>query len=132
MVLQSEFVDEDLEHFEDIVEETDNESNTAPMNRENARLVNISDGLESNSDSSKDLADSPDVSFSSDDDISDEADDLVMGDDLNNLQETRAMPNYGRHQSMESVMRSLLPGGYNPRLREPSYWYLYLWASFLS
>lgn len=125
-MLQNEFVDEDLEHFEDIVEETNNESNTAQMNRENARLVNISDDLESNSDSSQDLADSSDVSFSSDDDISDEAEDLIVGNDLNNLQETRAMPNYGRHQSMESVMRSLWPGGYNPRHREPSHWYLYL------
>lgn len=131
-MLQNEAVDDDdLEHFEDIAEETDTEPNTTLMKEETAVWVkNNNDNFQSDSDSSRDIDGSLDATSSSDDDSSEEAVDLIGGDDLNNLQESRTMPSQGRHQAVGSVTPSLLPGGYNPRHREPLHWYLHLWLFF--
>lgn len=86
--------------------------------------VNSGDRFESDSDSAQDVDDSPDTVYSfSDDEIFDEAEDLIMGKNLNCLQECRTTSNQeDRHRSPGCM----LPGGYNPRHRDPSHWYLYL------
>ncbi|XP_057981919.1 protein SLOW WALKER 2 [Malania oleifera] len=120
MVLQNESVDEDLEHFEDIVEDADDEPTAASKKPENAvEIFHSNDSVKSDGDSSQDVDDSP--ASSSEDDVSDEGEELLVGNGLNDRQEPKTVSNHERHQSPGSVMRSFLPGGYNPRHREPSY-----------
>lgn len=124
MVLQNESADEDLEHFEDIVEETENQTSTKVEEPENnSGTVHTNNCIDSDNDSSQDEGVPP--ASESEDDVSDEADDLFIGGDSKNVEETNTMPDQTKQQSQVSKMSSL-PGGYNPRHREPSYWYLHL------
>lgn len=135
MVLQSELVDDDLEHFEDIVEETDNEPSTASKKTENKNnFVDSFDSAKPDIDSSQDVDDSPDVSPSpsSDDELSDEAEELIVEYGSKGVSESKKMPNHDSHQQKCPIMKSLLPGGYNPRHREPSYWYHYFEFFFVN
>ncbi|KAJ6714998.1 CCAAT-BINDING FACTOR-RELATED [Salix viminalis] len=119
MVLQSESVDEDLEHFEDIVEETDNEPSTTPKKEEiGVDLVGNSDKMDSESDSAEDEDDSP--ASSSEDDVSDE-DELIMEDSSKEPQESQPQSDHNGNQPLINSSGSSLPGGYDPRHREPSY-----------
>lgn len=103
MVLQNELADEELEHFEDIVEDSDIQANKA------------ADRPGSSDDSSEDEAGSP--APSSDDESSDKGDDDLLGfGGLSNLQE---------FQQRVQNANSTLPGGYDPRHREPTYWYFF-------
>ncbi|KAK9282464.1 hypothetical protein L1049_005382 [Liquidambar formosana] len=120
MVLQNESVDEDIEHFEDVVEETDNEPSTASKEPESdGGFVHSSDNVDSDSDSLQNEDDSPAL-YSEDDDL-DEAENFLLGDGLEDLQESKTVSGIGGHQPQVSTTRSLLPGGYNPRHREPSF-----------
>lgn len=130
MVLQNESADEDLEHFDDIVEETENQTSTKVEEPENnSGTVHTNNSIDSDNDSSQDEGVPP--TSESEDDVSDEADDLFIGGDsknveeTNTMQETNTMPDQTKQPSQVSKMSSL-PGGYNPRHREPSYWYLHL------
>lgn len=124
MVLQNESADEDLEHFEDIVEEAENQTSTKVEEPENnSGTVHTSNSIDSDNDSSQDEGVPP--TSESEDDVSDAADDLFIGGDSKNVEETNTMPGQTKQQSQVSKMSSL-PGGYNPRHREPSYWYLHL------
>lgn len=107
-----EIVDDDHEHFVDIVEEVDNKPITASTKPENAtKGVNSSDHCESDSGDSR-----QDAISNSSHDISNEAEDLIMGNDLNRLQRSKTSSSYSRHEPPESIMRpSQQPGGYNPR-----------------
>ncbi|KAF9689828.1 hypothetical protein SADUNF_Sadunf01G0133100 [Salix dunnii] len=119
MVLQSESVDEDLEHFEDIVEETDNELSTTPKKQEiGVDLVGNSGKIDSESDSAEDEDDSP--ASSSEDDVSDE-DELLMKDSSKEPQESQPKSDHNGNQPQINSSGSSLPGGYDPRHREPSY-----------
>nr|CAN61791.1 hypothetical protein VITISV_015796 [Vitis vinifera] len=129
-VLQNESVDDELEHFEDIVEETENEpstvketedkGNTVLEKRESTReLINISENMKSDGDSSEDEDDSPASDLESD--ASDEGEDLLIENDLENLQESKTFSDHNGNQSQVSVTKPRLPGGYDPRHREPSY-----------
>lgn len=121
MVLQSEFVDEDLEHFEDIVEETDNEPSDASKKQENdAKLVNGTDDRKSDSDSSEDEDELP--ASDSEEDVEDESEELIIRDNANDLHKSGTPSHHDEHRPHASS-KSFLPGGYNPRHREPSYWY---------
>lgn len=121
-MLQSESVDEDLEHFEDIVEETDNEPSTTPKKEEiGVDLVGNSDKMDSESDSAEDEDDSP--ASSSEDDVSDE-DELLMEDSSKEPQESQPQSDHNGNQPLINSSGSSLPGGYDPRHREPSYWYV--------
>lgn len=115
VVLQNEVTDEELEHFEDIVEETDiQESKTA--DKQDSKGVDDND----NDDPSEDEA-----SPSSDDEyFSDEGDDdLLSFGGLTNLQELERTSIQATSQSRGKYANSSLPGGYDPRHREPIYRY---------
>lgn len=120
MVHQNESLDEDLEHFEDIEEETDNKSSTASENSKcdggwvcNSNIVN------SNRYSSLNEDESP-AYYS--EDVLEEAEDLLVRDGSKKLQEFKTKSGFDGHKSKVSTLRSFLPGGYNPRHREPSFW----------
>lgn len=117
MLLQSESADEDNEHFEDIMEETENQQinpSKKPEKAVDATVPNSNKRVNSVSDDTSSQDEVESKSSCSDDNISDEADDLILKENLNEMKDTETPSN--------SVKPSL-PGGYNPRHREPSYWY---------
>lgn len=116
MLLQSESADEDNEHFEDIMEETENQQ-IYPSN--DATVPNSNEIVNSGSDDTSSQNEVESKSSYSEDNISDEADDLILKESLNEMKDAET-PSNG--------VKPSLPGGYNPRHREPSYWY----HSFLS
>ena len=125
MVLQDESVNEDFEHFEDIVEETVNHKITKLKEPDNAReTVSAGDSIDTASDSSEEEDASP-VS-DSESDASDEADDLLVRGALEDVKEAKSIVGRTGDQPQVSDTRTSLPGGYNPRHREPSYWYFHL------
>lgn len=124
---QNESADDDIEHFKDIVEETENQAPTTSPEKpdKDVEVANGSDGIDSESDTSLDEGGGSPMSGFEDGD-SDEGDELLVGGGgLNDLQATRKMSDLNTIQSKVSgVKKSLLPGGYDPRHREPSYWYV--------
>lgn len=124
MALQNESLDDELEHFEDVIEETDNEPSTVPTKQtdDNAPVQNGEDG-KSDVGSSESEDDLP-ASSEDDDDSGDALEDagfLLAKSDMNHKKSKSASDDEG-HKSQVSTKKSLLPGGYDPRLREPSYW----------
>ncbi|PIN01186.1 hypothetical protein CDL12_26307 [Handroanthus impetiginosus] len=116
MMLQSEAADEDLEHFEDITENEDNQAIPAPDKRDNkgcdADTMNRSDD---DSDTPLDESDSS-TSGSEEDGLSDLGN-LLGGEGLGKLDESKSTSNNEVH----NIQRPTLPGGYNPRHREPTF-----------
>lgn len=122
MMLQNESADDDIEHFEDIVEEGDNQKTTELMKQRNTvETVATADGTNSDTDSTQDEGGSS--TSGSESDVSDEVDDLFIGGDLENVKETKRVPDETKQLPQTSDVTSSLPGGYNPRHREPLYWY---------
>lgn len=120
LVLQNESANEDVEHFEDIEEETTDQKPTKSIETDNAsKIVSTSDSTNTDGDSSQE----EDVSSASDSetDVSDEEEDLLVAGGLEDVKETKEIPDLTKQQPQVSVGRSSLPGGYNPRHREPSY-----------
>lgn len=115
-MLQNESVDEDLEHFEDIAEEEEDQANMTQNRTNNVdKVVRRNDCNSTGSDSSGDQGD-PAASDSEDGDVDERS--LFVTDGLNNLTESKPVFEL---QEQESEAK---PGGYNPRHREPSFWYL--------
>lgn len=120
-MLQNESNDEELEHFEDVIEETAEEPSTAAKEEENdGGLVHSTDAANLDSESSEDEDESP--AFNSEDDGSDEAEEFLMRNDSKDLEESKIVSPLNAQQPQVSSKKSLLPGGYDPRHREPSYW----------
>lgn len=122
MVLQNESNDDDLEHFEDIVDETENESRTASKkSRITKGFVHDSDIVKADGNSSEDenVAATP----YSEDHVPDKGEDLVMTD-------SQKPADVNGHRPPVPNLSPSLPGGYNPRHREPSYWYFSTFFSF--
>lgn len=117
-MLQSELVDEELEHFEDIVEEADNKE--INDSREENNSGSIIDDSVKDGDSSEEEDGLP-VSSSSDDELSDEAAELLIKNVSPSTRGVELSKNKIDQSGVNST-DSLLPGGYNPRHREPSYW----------
>ncbi|KAK8524739.1 hypothetical protein V6N13_015752 [Hibiscus sabdariffa] len=117
-MLQNESVDEDLEHFEDIVEETVAEPSLASKKEENNAGIHV--GEAANSDSSEDEGVLPSYS---DDDISEDANELIIRETPKDfrVQEPKTISNQNASKPPKSTTKSFLPGGYDPRHREPSY-----------
>ncbi|KAG8380205.1 hypothetical protein BUALT_Bualt07G0169200 [Buddleja alternifolia] len=119
MVLQNETADadEDLEHFEDITENDDNQAVIAPDNRENnkALVADAEDGSDNDSESSLDEGGS--ANSESDEDSLNEEDDLLGKGDVYKLEEIKSTSDNEVHDLQDVT----LPGGYNPRHREPTY-----------
>ncbi|KAK7349332.1 hypothetical protein VNO77_06613 [Canavalia gladiata] len=123
MVLQNESIDEELEHFEDVVEETDNEPSTV-SNKQNNDIEHQLNREDANSDTSSpesedDLPASSEDDDSDDDEIED-AGFLLAKNETNHKKSKPISDNEGQ-DSKSSAKKSSLPGGYDPRHREPSY-----------
>ncbi|XP_030535917.1 protein SLOW WALKER 2 [Rhodamnia argentea] len=118
VVLQSESVDEELEHFEDIVEEAHNKEINASREENNFGLI-LDDSVKDD-DSSEEEEDGSLVSSSDDDEHSDEAAELLIKNLSPNTRGVELSKNKIDQSGVNST-DSLLPGGYNPRHREPSY-----------
>ncbi|XP_031280379.1 CCAAT/enhancer-binding protein zeta isoform X1 [Pistacia vera] len=119
MVLQNESVDEEIEHFEDIVEETDNEPSAALRKEENNdKTVNGIHDANSDGESSEDEDDHP--ATDSEDDVSDESGEFLIRDNTKMVQKSETQFDRDTQQPRPSN-KSSMPGGYDPRHREPSY-----------
>lgn len=140
MVIQNESVDEDLEHFEDIAEEEEdqarptqngtnnvdkvlsrNDGNNGVGTNDGDKVLSRNDGIMANTDSSSDN-EVPAASDSEDGDT-DEPSRWFTADGSDNLEESKSVAVRQKQESEAANVRSLLPGGYNPRHREPSFWY---------
>ncbi|CAK9310566.1 unnamed protein product [Citrullus colocynthis] len=123
MVLQSESVDDELEHFEDVVEE-ENIKETSTELREHKDDVQLACGSDAASSDDEDSPDEDDESpdSHSEDDSSDDDGELLMRYDSKDPDEP-LVKNSGENgrQSLTPCKGLSLPGGYNPRHREPSY-----------
>lgn len=121
-MLQNESNDDDLEHFEDITEEEEDKSSSVEKKTNTVeKAVPTNSAVTSNNDSSGDEADSS-ASDSEDGDFN------VAGslneDGFYDLTNTKNEAEESGKPTIPSKDTSLLPGGYNPRNREPSFWYL--------
>nr|XP_043625221.1 CCAAT/enhancer-binding protein zeta [Erigeron canadensis] len=117
MVLQSEQADDELEHFEDIVEDPDMQASKAADKTDTDGADNNDDD---DDDNSEDGAASP--APSSDDEFSDkEDDDMLDFDGSTDLQESQRSSGQTASQPRVPNAKSSLPGGYDPRHREPIY-----------
>lgn len=124
MVLQNESVDEELEHFEDVIEETDNEPGTV-LNKQIDNSKPVQNGEDaghdaSSSESEDDLPAASSEDDDSDDDASEDADFLLAKTEVNHKKSKSVSDNEG--QQLAKPKKSFLPGGYDPRHREPSFW----------
>ncbi|KAG5008950.1 hypothetical protein JHK87_017465 [Glycine soja] len=123
MVLQNESVDEELEHFEDVIE-TDNEPNSLSNNQNNDIGV-VQNGADANSDtsSSESEDDLPASSEDddSDDDASEDADFLLAKNEKEHEKQKKSKSVSDKGQQSQLSPKSSLPGGYDPRHREPLY-----------
>ncbi|KAI4353552.1 hypothetical protein L6164_002492 [Bauhinia variegata] len=122
MVLQNESVDDELEHFEDVKEEADNEPSTAAKKQvDNNGLIQNADGANSDNDSSEVEVD---LQASSEDDDSDDASEdgeFLLARNEKNFEKPKSVSDNEDRQSQLSSKKNFLPGGYDPRHREPSY-----------
>lgn len=125
-MLQNESADEELEHFEDIVEEPEAVPEIeAPKQPENTDKIipNGNNDLKSDSGTSSD-SEVKDDSVSSDSDVSDGGDDFLRKESVSDDSEFKTATNGDKDKPSLSNVWSSLPGNYDPRHREPSYWYL--------
>lgn len=123
MVLQNESVDDELEHFEDVVEEENIKETSTELreHKDDVQPVRGSDAASSDSDSPDEEDEFP-VSHS-EDEISDDDGDLLMRYDSKDTAEPAVKKSSENVQQSHTPCKGLsLPGGYNPRHREPSYW----------
>lgn len=125
MILQNESADDDDEHFEDVLEDAENNVDTILDKPNVCEVASSGEAHETdnNSDSSSDECGGS--TFESEDEVSDEGDDLFTAGVLDDSRESKVGSDHGGPQSLVSndKLRASLPGGYDPRHREPSYWY---------
>ncbi|GAB4841942.1 auxilin-like clathrin-binding protein required for normal clathrin function [Ancistrocladus abbreviatus] len=123
MVLQNESVDEELEHFEDVPDETNDQPVTDIEElKAEASVPRTDSGVDIDRDSSQD-EEAPSAS-STEDDASDDAEDFIPGKSFEEPPESKSNDKLFDHsgsQHLESFTKASLPGGYDPRHREPSY-----------
>ncbi|KAF6166730.1 hypothetical protein GIB67_005606 [Kingdonia uniflora] len=126
MVLQSESIDEDVEHFVDVIDDDPKSEELGPSPPKHliiqaGTVQNGNNCAEKERDSSSDSdSDSSPASESENDDF-DGDDNLIEGKVVSNVWEFKTASDFGKIQTKASNIRSFLPGGYDPRLREPSY-----------
>ncbi|CAA0829454.1 Unknown protein [Striga hermonthica] len=120
MVLQNEAADadEDLEHFEDINENNENHAISVQDNSDEKKPVaDISNGSDSDGDSSND-DEGGSATSGSDRDGFDEGDDLLVEGGFDKVEEIKIITS---DHKVPNLQEGTLPGGYNPRHREPNY-----------
>lgn len=119
MVLQNESADDEFEHFEDIVEDDDSDPKSVPDKRENNSIQSEAVS-KSDSDSSEEDDETP--ASSDDDDVSDEGEEFLVSSNPKVLEKLETVSGSSEQQPKVSSKKSWLPGGYDPRHREPSHW----------
>ncbi|KAI4387338.1 hypothetical protein MLD38_005178 [Melastoma candidum] len=116
-MFQNELVDEELEHFEDVVDESDLKGSEV-FKEEKGFEVNEIDDIAEGGNSSEDEDDLPDPD--TEDEGSNEDDDILIKDIPQEIQEQK--PSEEKTEKFTAKPeQSTLPGGYNPRHREPLY-----------
>ncbi|XP_074288281.1 protein SLOW WALKER 2 [Silene latifolia] len=119
MAIQNEAADDDLEHFEDVLDDSEDEP------RKGAKILEItnvdegrSNALNSDGNSSED---DEAFSASSEEDISDEDGDFVMKSVDKPLESSSTKLADHSGNKLQPSKKHLLPDGYDPRHREPSF-----------
>lgn len=124
MAIQNEAVDEDLEHFEDVPDEAEDDlaSDEMPQNNED----DIDTVLNSDSDSSQD-EEASSASSEEEDNLDEDDDDLFGRKNAKEPLEFNSVKvsDQKEDQLPESLTKHSLPGGYDPQHREPSFWYTF-------
>ncbi|CAN8235305.1 unnamed protein product [Cochlearia groenlandica] len=127
MVSQRESVveEEDVEHFEDVKEEDDAEHKKEAEKEKNGAEADL-DGVKITSKDDDDSSDDEEAlavrqSDEEDDYASDDGEELFIKETPHELKETMEVSNDSKKQSQPPLKSSCLPGGYDPRLREPAY-----------
>ncbi|AES94857.2 putative CCAAT-binding factor [Medicago truncatula] len=122
--LQNESIDDELEHFEDVVEETD-EKPVAVSNKPSDDILPVQNGDTANSDTDSSEGEDDQLASSEDDD--DDLDDALEDGNFS-LAKSKMKHKKSKSESddedkktQESTKKPVLPGGYDPRHREPSY-----------
>lgn len=135
MAIQNEADDEDIEHFEDAPDDTENSpdteanmpiSNNSDKEGTNSKLDSDDEQTNSKLDSDDDSAQEEEASSaSSDEDVSGDDEDLLMKKNVEKPQESNSSKlSVDNGNRRESLTKHSLPGGYDPRHREPSFWYV--------
>lgn len=106
-MLQNELIDEDLEHFEDMPEDDEYAAN--PRQNEMVQSANAQSCAA--------------VGIDSEGNVSDDANDLLLEGGQRNLKGSKPVTVSSGLASELTTIRSTSPGGYNPRHRDPLYWY---------
>ncbi|CAN4085120.1 unnamed protein product [Withania somnifera] len=116
MMLQSESVDEDLEHFEDITEEDENQP-SQPNRRDTSEVAQEANHLENGNHSLQEEGSS--TSDSEDDTL--KAKESSAKGALDEPKDSRLMSGSNKPLPEGSNEKLLLPGGYDTRHREPAF-----------
>lgn len=118
--------EEDVEHFEDVKEEDDIDSNKEAEKVGNDDEVDHDGGkiTSRDGDFSSDDEEALAVRQSDEEDdyASDDAEELFIKETPHELKETMEVSIDREKISQPPLKSSCLPGGYDPRHREPSYW----------
>lgn len=117
-MLQNEAGDanEDLEHFEDI---PDNDDNPAGNDFNKDQATDTSCESDNDADNSFNRSNFP--NSDSEENGFSESDDLFGEDGLDKLEESKPTSDQEKHNIQDRTRTR--PGGYDPRHREPRYWY---------
>ncbi|XP_047341248.1 protein SLOW WALKER 2 [Impatiens glandulifera] len=131
MLQQSESVDDDTEHFVDFDDENEKQQVDDKSTKEVVQVDNVitqvlrvpeNDDSDSDDDDDDDDDDEDVVGSESDsDDASDDDDDFVVGDSLKDKKEKPMSVSNLNIEQPTLAVKSTLPGGYDPKHREPSY-----------
>ncbi|CAI0462522.1 unnamed protein product [Linum tenue] len=114
LVLQNEAVDEEDEHFEDVVEENDKKDPTDLPTMDES--IEKEDHEHESDSSSEDEEEDDDDDDGSDDDAG-----QLLRVDYSEKVQSEPEPNKDDLKADTILARAPLPGGYDPRHREPSY-----------
>lgn len=120
-MLQNELIDEDLEHFEDVAEDDEYEAN--PKQNVMVESANAQSNAAGNPDSDALPCEDGSAPSDSEGNASDDATDLLLEGGQHNLKGSKPITDGSGLAAEVTTVRSTSPGGYNPRHREPLYWY---------
>ncbi|KOM57021.1 hypothetical protein LR48_Vigan11g005300 [Vigna angularis] len=125
MVLQNESLDDELEHFEDVIEPDNEPSSLSNKQKDDVAVAKNGEDPNADASSSESEDDLPAASEDddSDDDGSEDAGFLLAKDETvhKESKKSKSVSNNESSQSQLSAEKSSLRGGYDPRHREPSY-----------
>lgn len=121
IVLQNELIDEDLEHFEDMLE--DDEYTDNPKQNEMVESANAKSRAAVDIDADALPCEDGSAPSGSKGNVSDDANDLLLEGGQRELRGFKPITDGRGLASEVTTVRTTSPGGYSPRHREPLYWY---------